>query len=59
MRYDRIKVFSATKVSDRRALGEVITEWLAEYTGQVVDQVVRQSSDQSYHCLSIILFCKD
>lgn len=55
--YDGVKVFSATKALERDALGEKITAWLdrhEEYT--VVDTVIRQSSDNEFHCLSITIF---
>jgi len=57
-----MKVFSATKYRDRSNLGEMVTEWLGGYLaegGEVVDHMVRQSSDSEFHCLSIILFLKD
>lgn len=57
------KVFCATVVSQRQLLGEVVTKWLDEarknHPGfEVVDIVVRQSSDASYHCTSIVIFHK-
>lgn len=55
--YDGVKVFSATKALERDALGEKITAWLdrhEEYT--VVDTVIRQSSDNEFHCLTITIF---
>ena len=58
---DRIEVFTATKASERRELGQVVTRWLAEFRssgGMLVDRVVTQSSDNEFHCLSITLFCK-
>jgi hypothetical protein len=43
---------------DREAMGDRITSWLAANPSvQVVDVSVRQSSDHSFHCLTIILFC--
>lgn len=57
--YDRVVTFSAAKHNDRMLLDERITSWVTLYNGVVVGQVVRQTSDASYHCLSIILFCKD
>jgi hypothetical protein len=57
-KYDTVRVFSATKSSDRTYLGERITNWLSEYTGEVVDKVVTQSSDHAFHCISVILFCR-
>lgn len=52
-----MKVFSATKARDRQCLGERITDWLREHSEvEVVDKIVRQSSDSEFHCLSIMLF---
>lgn len=51
------KVFSATKAADRDALGDRITKWLKENpTVEVLDKTVNQSSDEAFHCLSIVLF---
>ena len=55
--FNAVKVFSATKAKEREQLGETITRWLSanpEIT--IVDKVVSQSSDNEYHCLSIVLF---
>ena len=52
-----IRVFSATRSEDRRLLGERITEWLAESSErQLVDARVAQSSDNQFHCLTIVVF---
>jgi hypothetical protein len=52
-----VKVFSATKAKEREELGETITRWLRSNADlQIVDRVVSQSSDNEFHCLSIILF---
>lgn len=52
-----VKVFSATTVSGRNALGDQVTQWLAEHPElQVADFVVVQSSDARFHCLSICVF---
>ncbi len=53
------KLFSATKAKDREELGEKVTGFLRDYSGQVVDKVVAQSSDNEFHCLTVILFCRD
>ena len=58
-RYDMVKVFSATKAKDRDALGEKVTSFVRSYKGEIVDTVVRQSSDREFHCLSITLFGRD
>jgi len=55
--FNGVKVFSATMQQDRNVLGDKITEWLARHPQlRVVDTVIRQSSDASFHCLTVILF---
>ena len=55
--YSGVQVFTATKAHERSELGAEITSWLAAHPGvEVVDTIVRQSSDQQFHCLTIILF---
>jgi hypothetical protein len=57
MQFTGVKVFSATKAKEREELGEVITRWLkANADIEVVDKVVSQSSDNEFHCLSIVMF---
>ena len=56
--YDAVKVFSATKANERVDLGQKMTTWLKEHDVDVVDTVVKQSSDNQFHCLSIIVFYK-
>lgn len=54
--FEAVKVFSATKARDRESLGQRITDWLSWEDPEIVDKWVVQSSDQEFHCLSIILF---
>jgi hypothetical protein len=58
--FSGVKIFSATMVAQRQALGETATRWLEEARRrpgfEVVDVVVRQSSDAAYHCISICVF---
>ena len=55
--FTHVKVFSATKLTERNELGEVITRWIREHPEvDVVDKEVRLSSDDQFHCLSITLF---
>ena len=58
--FDEVKVFSATMFRDRGQLGERITKWINAHRDglEIVDKTVQQSSDNEYHCLSIILFCR-
>lgn len=59
IQFDGVKVFSATKARERESMGDAIENWLAaEENLEVVDREVRQSSDNEFHCLSIILFWK-
>jgi hypothetical protein len=59
MHFTGVKVFSATKAKEREELGEVITRWLkANPDVDLVDKVVSQSSDNEFHCISIVLFFK-
>jgi len=61
-KFDRVKVFAATKARERENLGERVTEWLCprlERGVKVVDHVVTQSSDQEFHCLVITLFLQE
>jgi hypothetical protein len=60
MDFTGVKVFSATKAKDREELGEVITRWLRSNPGiEVVDREVRQSSDNEFHCLTLVLFYRE
>jgi hypothetical protein len=55
--YRAAKVFTATKAHERERLGDNLTRWLADNPDvEVVDTVIRQSSDSQFHCLSIIVF---
>ncbi len=55
-----VRVFSATKAKEREELGEGVTRWLRANPGvEVVDRVVTQSSDDEFHCLTIVLFYRD
>ncbi len=54
MDFTGVKVFSTTLARDREQLSERITGWLREHPElEVVDQVVTQSSDKEFHCLSL------
>ena len=51
-----LKVFSATKAKEREEISDRITEWLqANRNIEIVDKVVRQSSDHAFHCLTVVL----
>lgn len=53
------RVFSSTRSSDRMTMGERISEWMVSHPDiQIVDIRVVQSSDDAYHCLSIVILWK-
>ncbi|HXU07307.1 MAG TPA: hypothetical protein VN903_40425 [Polyangia bacterium] len=57
-RINLVKVFSVTKVKEREAIGEQVTAWIAANPAvQIVKTVVTLSSDEKFHCFSIVLFC--
>ncbi|MEP6860154.1 MAG: hypothetical protein ABJE66_06010 [Deltaproteobacteria bacterium] len=57
MKFNGVKVFSATMVADRDQLGEKVTNWINSNTEKkVTDLVVTQSSDEAFHCIAITLF---
>ena len=52
-----VKLFSATKAKERDELGDQVTRWLrANGDLEVVDRTVIQSSDNEFHCLTIVIF---
>jgi hypothetical protein len=54
-----VKVFSATKAKEREELGDNITRWLRSNADlELVDRIVTQSSDDEFHCLTIVFFYK-
>lgn len=54
-----VKVFSATKAKDREEIGEHVSRWIKSNQDlEIVDKVVSQSSDNEFHCYSLILFYK-
>ena len=60
MGFTGVKVFSATKAREREELGETVTRWIRSNTGlEIVDRVVTQSSDDEFHCLTIVIFYRD
>jgi hypothetical protein len=54
-----VKVFSATKAKEREELSENINRWLRSNADlEIVDRVVCQSSDNEFHCYSMVIFYK-
>lgn len=57
VRFNGVKVFSATMVADRDQLGEKVSAWMANHSHlKVTDIVVTQSSDEAFHCIAITVF---
>ena len=58
VKFNGVKVFSATMVADREMLGEKVTAWMQTYaaTRKVTDIVITQSSDEAFHCIAITVF---
>ena len=57
VKFNGLKVFSATMVADRDQLGEKVTAWLASHPQcKLTDIVVTQSSDEAFHCVAITVF---
>jgi hypothetical protein len=58
--FNGVKVFSATMAADRERLGEKMTAWIAANPRcRIVDVHITQSSDASFHCLTITVFYFD
>jgi hypothetical protein len=58
-RFSGVKVFSASTYTYRGRLGETVTEWLTAHPEiELVDMIVTQSSDASFHLISICVFYK-
>ena len=57
LKFNGVKVFSATMVADREQLGEKVTDWIARNPQKkVTDMVITQSSDEAFHCIAITVF---
>jgi len=57
IKFNGVKVFSATMVADREQLGEKVTAWMANNPAKkVTDIVITQSSDEAFHCIAITVF---
>jgi|TARA_B000000609_G_C23945630_1_gene226037 hypothetical protein len=55
--FDGVEVFSGTVAIERERLGKRVTRWMQENSDkEVVEKEVKQSSDSSHHCLTIILY---
>jgi len=59
-RFTGCKIFSTTLARDREAMSETINRWLDANPGlEIVDKVVKLSSDQQFHCLTIVFFHRE
>lgn len=58
VKFNGVKVFSATMVADRDQLGEKVTAWITanKDAKKVTDMVITQSSDEAFHCIAITVF---
>ena len=57
-RINLVKVFSATRLKDRETIGEHVTNWIAANPGaRILKTFVALTSDDRFHCLSIVLIC--
>lgn len=58
MDFHGCKVFSATRSMEREELANRVNDWLKRNrsTLEIVDCVVRLSSDREFHCLTFVLF---
>lgn len=57
VKFNGVKVFSATMVADREQLGEKVTSWMGHNPQlKVTDIVITQSSDEAFHCIAITVF---
>jgi hypothetical protein len=62
--FNGVKVFAATLAHQRGQLGEAVTAWLEAAAQQrpgfaMVDILVRQSSDDGFHCVTFVIFYKE
>ncbi|RMG94772.1 MAG: hypothetical protein D6705_15195 [Deltaproteobacteria bacterium] len=54
-----VKIFSATKAREREEISDRITDWIAANRNlEIVGKDVLQSSDNAFHCLTIVLYYK-
>ncbi len=57
IKFNGVKVFSATMVADRDQLGEKVSAWISNHPHlKITDIVVTQSSDEAFHCIALTVF---
>ncbi len=60
MDFDGMMIFSASKHGDRERMGENVTAWrLRNSTSVITDVRTMQSSDNEFHCVTVIIFYKN
>ncbi|MFT3698795.1 MAG: hypothetical protein QM831_36955 [Kofleriaceae bacterium] len=59
VKFNGVKIFSATQAMQREALGDNITRWLADHPEcKPTEMIVTQSSDSAFHCITITVLYK-
>jgi hypothetical protein len=57
LKFNGVKIFSATMMADRAELGEKVTLWMQSHPQcKVTDITLTQSSDEAFHCIAITVF---
>ena len=57
LKFNSVKVFSATMFEQRDRLGETVSNWIAANANiKLTDITVTQSSDAAFHCIAITVF---
>lgn len=60
MDFDGMVIFSASKHVDREKMGADVTNWRQRNPAlQIVEVRTLQSSDNEFHCVTIIVFYKN
>ena len=55
--YNGAQIFTATKAKEREDLGNRLTAWIKEHPDvKIKNTSVTQSSDNEFHCITIIVF---
>lgn len=61
MDFDGMEIFTGTKHTDREALGRKVTDWRQRNGSKIEVTEIRtvQSSDNEFHCTTILIFYKN
>lgn len=54
--YNAVMIFSATMAREREQLGDRISNWIKQTQPDIIDCVVKQSSDSQFHCITLVFF---